>query len=266
MSFVCEYVWYHFGVWVLGMKPMTAYKLSPAPGECFASCVLLPPCRGHGDQLLPAVRILCWEVMTVILTQPTITLQRVLMRNISLVSIDVGRRSPLWVTLFPRQSVLSSMRGGSQLRANKDPCVFPSLLGPWMCPTALSSCLDFPCNYRLYLELWANETLLPRAAFSQGIYHSNRNEAKTNAQGVTHTGSQTLLTPPCPECHHQCSPSVPNRGESRELWYPSYILLQEISEGESGLISPSLRRQKIPPVTGSHSSETMDTLWSNLIS
>lgn len=101
------------------------------------------------------------------------------MRNISLLSIDVGRLSPLWMTVFPRQGVLSSVRGGSQLRASKDPCVFLSLLGAWMFPSALSSCLDFPAITDLKLEWRANEILFSWAAFCQGIYHSNRNEAKT---------------------------------------------------------------------------------------
>lgn len=162
----------------------------------------------------------------------------VLMRNLSLLSIGVGRLSPLSVTLFPRQGVLSSTRGGSQLRASKDPCVFPVSVGTMDAPLCFKFLPWLPCNNRPQLGLWANETLIPRAALVRVSITETEVKLKQMLRALPTQSLRPFSHHHAPGCHHQCYASVQNRGESRELWYPSYILLWEISGGGSRLNSP----------------------------
>lgn len=193
--------------------------------------------------------------------------KRVLMRNISLLSIDVGRLSPLWVTLFPRQVVLSSMRGGSQLRASKDSCVFPVSVGTMDVPLCFKFLPWLSLNNRPQPGVVSQRNPSSQSCFSQGVYHSNRNEAKTDAQGTTYTESQTLLTPPCfwmsSPVLHLCPKQ---RWVQRAVKPFLHSASGNIRGGEQTHFTRS-HRQEITSVTGSYSSETEDKdLWSNLIS
>lgn len=141
------------------------------------------------------------------------------MRNISLLSIDVGGLSSLWVTLFPRQGVLGSMRGEGQLRASEDQCL------PCLCwTTDVLHCSKFlPGFLQEDTAAWdcePNNPFLPYVAFCQGICHTHRNEANTDAQGHTYSGSRTLLTPPRPRMSSPVLTLCPKQREAQQAVKP----------------------------------------------